>query len=466
MAETKSGIGAGIGEVTAVKENVVEVSFLEAMPFRHELLTLIEDPSVKLEVYSTTQEGTVYTLALSEVAKLYRGAKIRRTGEVITIPVGSAVNGRLINVFGDPQDKKPLKAVARRPIYTTAQPYTELKIYYDVLETGIKVIDFFTPFRKGGKIGIFGGSGVGKTVLLLELIHNVEFIKKTAAIFAGVGERIREGHELYEELQRTGVLNSVALIFGSMGDNPAIRFLTAYSAVRVAEEFRDKLGKNVLFFIDNMYRFAQAGNELAMLMNTIPSEDGYQATLTSEMASIHERLVSGKDKSITTIEAIYIPADDLLDQGVQAIYDYLDSAIVMSRNVYREGRLPAVDILASGSSALGPDEISPAHYEAALSAKSLIQQAESLDRIVSLVGEAELSDDDRVLYQRAKKVKNFMTQSFFVAEKQTGRPGKFVTLEQTVQGVQSILKGEVDNISEDHFMYIAGIEEAAPGGTK
>jgi len=458
-----------LGKIKSIKGHMIEVEFpVGEPPAVSTVLQLEKDPSVQMLVHKSSSERAFYCIAMSKLKHYTRGAKVVNSGQTLTIPVGARVLGRVMDVFGNPKDGGGEISTLREPIFQKPLEITEVSTKKEVLQTGIKVIDFFAPMIRGGKMGLFGGSGVGKTILLTEILHNIVEREEgdNVSVFAGVGERTREGHELYEELQRTGVLNSVALIFGSMGDNPAIRFLTAYSAVRVAEEFRDKLGKNVLFFIDNMYRFAQAGNELAMLMNTIPSEDGYQATLTSEMASIHERLVSGKDKSITTIEAIYIPADDLLDQGVQAIYDYLDSAIVMSRNVYREGRLPAVDILASGSSALGPDEISPAHYEAALSAKSLIQQAESLDRIVSLVGEAELSDDDRVLYQRAKKVKNFMTQSFFVAEKQTGRPGKFVTLEQTVQGVQSILKGEVDNISEDHFMYIAGIEEAAPGGTK
>jgi len=230
----------------------------------------------------------------------------------------------------------------------------------------------------------------------------------------------------------------------------------------MAEEFRDNLGKNVLFFIDNMYRFAQAGNELAMLMNTIPSEDGYQATLSSEMAEMHERLVSRGSDSITTVEAVYVPADDILDQGVQAIYDYLDSGIVLSRNVYREGKLPAVDILASGSSALSSEVIDFTHYGVALEAKTLLKKAESLDRIVSLVGESELSLDDKISYQRSRKLRNFMTQSFFVAEKQTGRPGKYVERKDTVLGVQGILRGDYDEISEDHFMFIGGVEEALP----
>jgi F-type H+/Na+-transporting ATPase subunit beta len=250
------------------------------------------------------------------------------------------------------------------------------------------------------------------------------------SVFCGVGERTREGHELFLELQKSQVLPYVSLMFGAMGESPSVRFLTAHAAATVAEYFRDDLGKNVLFFIDNMFRFAQAGNELSLLMNTIPSEGGYQATLASEMASIHERLVSTTRGDVTTIEAIYLPADDILDQGVQSIYDYLNSAIVLSRNIYQEGRFPAIDIMSSGSSALNPEVVTPLHYYVSVEAQSLMKKAESLERIVSLVGEAELSDEDKVTYQRVHKIKNFMTQSFTVTEEQTGRPGSYVPLGQ------------------------------------
>lgn len=457
-----------IGKIRSIKSHMIEVEFPTGeLPAVNSVLKLESRPEVQMLVNKSSGERAFFCIALSKLKNYVRGAKVVSSGQTLTIPVGEGVLGRVMDVFGAPKDGHGAIDGTLQPIFQDGLEFTEVSPEKKVLETGIKVIDFFAPMVKGGKVGLFGGSGVGKTILLTEILHNIVTVDKdNVSVFAGVGERTREGHELYEELERTGVLSSVALVFGSMGDNPAIRFLTGYSAARVAEEFRDKLGKDVLFFIDNMYRFAQAGNELSLLMNTIPSEDGYQATLTSEMASIHERLVSSKDRSITTIEAVYIPADDLLDQGVQAVYDYLDSSIVLSRNVYREGRLPAVDILSSGSSALGPDQIDKEHYEAVLEARSLLKKAESLDRIVSLVGEAELSDDDRVLYQRSKKIKNFMTQSFFVAEKQTGRPGKFVSIADTVKGVQTILKGEVDHISEDHFMYIGGISEAIPGGAK
>jgi F-type H+-transporting ATPase subunit beta len=370
-----------------------------------------------------------------------------------------------MNIFGEAIDGgAPIVSEDVRSIYKKSLEFSEVSAKQEVLETGIKIIDFFAPMVKGGKVGLFGGAGVGKTILLSEVLHNIVSLDKgnTVSVFAGVGERTREGQELHAELKRTETLPFVSLMFGSMGASPSERFLTGIAAVTIAEHFRDQLSKNVLFFIDNMYRFAQAGNELSMLMNTIPSEDGYQATLASEMAMVHERLISRENAAITTVEAIYVPADDILDQGVQAIYDYLDSAIVLSRDVYQEGRLPAVNILASGSAALNPETVDMTHYSVSLEATSLLKKAESLDRIVSLVGESELGEEDRIQYQRAKKLRNFMTQSFFVAEEHTGRKGKFVPLKTTVQDVQAILEGKYDEISEDHFMFIGAAEEAKP----
>jgi F-type H+-transporting ATPase subunit beta len=282
---------------------------------------------------------------------------------------------------------------------------------------------------------------------------------KGLSVFAGVGERIREGHELYETLEEKKVLQSVSLVLGTMGENPAIRFLTGYAAVTLAEYFRDNLKKNVLFFMDNIFRFAQAGNELSVLMNTIPSEDGYQATLTSEMTSIHERLISNKDNSITSIEAIYVPNDDILDQGVQAIFPYLDSSVVLSRSIYQESFLPAIDLLSSASANLNPETVGQLHCDVALKALSLLKEATSLERIVSLVGEAELSASDKLIYERAKKLRNFMTQNFFTTENQTGRKGSYVPRETTVADVNDLLSGKYDDISDDKFSYIGSLKE-------
>ncbi|MFA6981816.1 MAG: F0F1 ATP synthase subunit beta, partial [Patescibacteria group bacterium] len=334
-----------------------------------------------------------------------------------------------------------------------------------VLETGIKVVDVFCPIVEGQKTGLFGGAGVGKPVLLSEILHNIINKDKehTVSVFAGVGERTREGHELYHELKGNGTLPFVSLVYGSMGESPSVRYLTGLSAAAVAESFRDDLKKNVLFFIDNAFRFAQAGNELSLLMSGIPSEDGYQATLTSEMAHLHERLVSSENGKITTIEAVYVPADDLLDQAVQTVLGYLDTNIVLSRDVYREGIFPPVDILASGSNALNPEVVTPLHYNVSLQAKSLLQRAAALDRIVALVGESELGEEDRVLYKRARKLKNFMTQSFYVVKSQTGREGSYVETKRAVSDVKNILDGKYDNVPEDKFMNIGSLEDIKNG---
>jgi F-type H+-transporting ATPase subunit beta len=367
-----------------------------------------------------------------------------------------------MNIFGESIDGLgPIKKESEKPIYSEGLDYSEIIKRNDILETGIKVIDFFSPMTQGGKIGLFGGAGVGKTILLTEIIHNVIILrkKKGVSVFAGIGERIREGHELYETLAEKKVLPSVSLILGTMGENPAIRFLTGYSAVTLAEYLRDSLKKDVLFFIDNIFRFAQAGNELSVLMNTIPSEDGYQATLTSEMASLHERLVSNKDNSITSIEAIYIPNDDILDQGVQAVFPYLDSSVVLSRSIYQEGLLPAVDLLSTSSANLNPETVGQLHYDVALKALNLLKQAASLDRIVSLVGESELSPTDKLVYERAKKLRNFMTQNFFVTENQTSRKGSYVPRETTVTDVNDLISGKYDQITDDKFSFIGSIKE-------
>ncbi|MCA9397974.1 F0F1 ATP synthase subunit beta, partial [candidate division WWE3 bacterium] len=306
------------------------------------------------------------------------------------VPVGPEIFFFFLDIFGEAIDTKgEITTQDKKNIHQRIDHYKDVSVEKTILETGIKAVDFFAPIIKGGKVGFLGGSGVGKTILLTEMLHNIinKDRENTVSIFAGVGERTREGQELLEELDETGVLESVAMIFGGMGDNPSRRFLTGLAAASIAEYARDELEKNVLFFIDNMFRFAQAGNELAMLMNTIPSEDGYQATLASEIAEIHERLIPTQNAAITTIEAIYVPADDILDQGVQSIFDYLDSAIVLSRDVYQEGRLPAVDILSSDSSALSLDVVGVNHYTTALAARALLKSAQSLERIVSLVGE-------------------------------------------------------------------------------
>lgn len=454
------------GQIVAIRGQVVEVLFSKEQPRIHDTLLLAENKIITMEVYMSSGINSYLCLLLSPSNALYRGAKVISTGAPITIPVGKASLGRLLDVFGNPQDGlPPIKADATLPIYQHPPSYTALSTTQAVLETGIKVIDFFCPLLKGGKMGLFGGAGVGKTVLLTEIMHNILITSNnpSLSVFAGVGERVREGQELYEALKDAKVLPSVSLFYGQMGENSSIRFLTIFSALTLAEYFRDVLKKDVLFFVDNAFRFAQAGNELSLLMNTIPSEDGYQATLTSEMGAVHERLVSTQTNAISTIEAVYVPNDDILDQGVQSVLPYIDSSAVLSRSIYQEGRMPSLDILSSSSSALHPAVVGQEHYQTAIDAESLLKKAVALDRLVSLVGESELSNEDRLLYLRARKLKNYMTQNFFVTENQTGRRGQTVPLQTTVSDVKGILQGTYDNISEQKFLYIGTMQEAVNG---
>ncbi len=454
-------------KVISIKGQIVEIACTGAEPAIHDLLYLESDPEVQVTVYSSSGPSRYYCLLLTQSKFMSRGAILVNTGGPITMKLGTGVLGRVLDVFGTPRDGKgALQDVAdERSIYSEPPSYADISTHQEVLETGIKVVDFFSPILKGGKIGLFGGAGVGKTLLLTEIIHNIVQIGETdekgkkLSIFAGIGERTREGQELVESLAESGALPFTSLVFGPMGANPALRFLTGYSGVTLAEYFRDALKRDVLFFIDNVYRYAQAGNELSLLTNTIPSEDGYQAALNTEMAYLHERLSSTPTNTISTIETVYIPNDDILDQGVQAVFPYLDSIVTLSRQVYQEGRLPAIDLLTSTSSALNPDVVGKDHYDAVLEAQSLLKKSVSLEHIVSLVGESELSQEDQIAYRRAKKLRNFMSQSFFVAQQQTGRPGKFVPLKETIDNVSRILSGACDNLPEERLLYIGTIDE-------
>ena len=450
------------GRVHSVKGTVVEVEYREDRPARHELLTLEEDKSVALEVYSSLPNDIFTCICLSDPRKLYRGAKVIRTGDTLKVPIGNALLGRLVDIFGNPIDGAgPLPKTERQSVYREAPSYGDVDFKNEFMETGVKIIDFFTPVRKGGKIGVFGGSGVGKTVLLTEMMHNIAVFHKGVSVFTGIGERIREGHELYETLRETKVLPNVALIYGQMNESAAIRFRVGQTGVTIGEYFRDVEKKDVLFFIDNIYRFVQAGNEVSTLLSTIPSEDGYQATLAGEMGAFQERLVSTKESSITTVQAIYVPADDLSDSGVQAIVPYFDSVVTLSRGVYQEGRHPSVDILASSSSMAQPSIIGLEHYEALLEAEKLLKHYVYMERIVAIMGESELSVEDRTLFYRAKKLLNYMTQDLFVVADQSGKPGKYVKRDKVIQDVIAILGGHVDEVPEDAFLYIGDLSEVS-----
>lgn len=450
------------GKVIAIRGQIVEVMFEHDKPAIHDVIALKDDMSVLMEVYSSSGEHTFYCLVYRTSKLLYRGSVVINTGESFKIPVGDQLLGRAINIFGEPQDAGgPLTSTLSRSIFKKELNYSSIVVPDTILETGIKAIDFFAPIIKGSRVGLFGGAGVGKTILLTEIIHNIVVLHKdtSVSVFAGVGERAREGQELYQTLKASKVLQQVALIYGQMGENPVTRLRTAFGAVSLAEYFRDEEAKNVLFFVDNMYRFVQAGYELSMLMNTIPSEDGYQSTLLSEVASLQERLVSTTTGSMTSIEAVYIPSDDVTDYAVQTIFTYLSSQVVLSRQIYQEGRFPAVDLLASTSIALNREMVTKRHYDTLLASQNLLKNMANLERVVSLIGESELSETDKVVYKRGMILKNYMTQYFHVTESQTGKKGVYVPLEETIADVETILSGRHDDTPPETFLYIKSLKD-------
>jgi F-type H+-transporting ATPase subunit beta len=459
------------GRITSIKGQIIEVEFPEDKPNIHDIVIVEENPEIMMEVFTSASSTTFFCLAISSVTSLYRGTVVVNTEEPLKIPMGEEILGRVIDIFGKPIDGLgDLNATIRKPIFGKHVDFEHLASPSKILETGIKVIDFFAPILEGGKVGLFGGAGVGKTILLTEIIHNIVILhnildkKESVSVFAGVGERAREGQELFESLRDSNVLKNVSLLYGPMGENAVVRFRTAIAGIAISEYFRDISKKNVLFFIDNVFRFAQAGYELATLMDTIPSEGGYQPTLASEMALLHERLASTKDNSITTFEAVYVPSDDLTDLGVQSVFPYLDSNIVLSRSAYQEGRFPAVDVLSSTSGALNIEIVGKLHYDTYIQAQSLLKKALSLERIVSLIGQAELSAEDQTTYKRSQILKNYLGQNFFTVENQTGRKGSYITRAQTVQDVNNIVNGRYDSADPDRFMHVGLAEEAVKVG--
>ncbi len=461
--------------VKAIRGQVVALEAVGGSPQVHEVF---KSGEVLVQVYLMDDKAEVFGLILKGEKEIRKGMELKRTGKKLSMPVGKELLGRAVNMFGEPLDGKDLKIKEKQEIWRTDRiKPKDGKL--EVWETGIKVIDFFAPLVKGGKLGLFGGAGVGKTVLLTEIMQSV-FVQKghvkkenaiqqgpasklrfkngpyatdTVAVFAGVGERTREADELYDELKVKKVLDQTSLILGMMSQNAALRFTTAFAGVTVAEYFRDELNKNVLFFIDNVFRFAQAGSELTALTGVIPSEEGYQPTLGAEMAQFHERLVSSDNSVVSSIEAIYVPADDMLDQAVVAVQPYLTSVVALSRDVYQQGYMPAVDVLNSGSSALSKEVVGERHLTAVTEAKKVLKKASELERMVSLVGEAELSEENRQTYRRASLIKAFMTQPFRVVAEQTGVKGEQVRLKQTVIEVEKILKGQFDKTDPDKLMF-------------
>lgn len=446
------------GTITSISSSVAEVHVPLDPPQLHDVLVHAQDPTQKLEVVASKDAQTFVAYILTNPEAFKRGDQVTNTNLALHVPVGQEVLGRVLNVFGEPQDGQPLQTNQQRAIYHHTSPSIESTPVPDqLMETGIKVIDFFAPLLRGGKMGLIGGAGLGKTMLLTELINNIVLTDKDTggdiSVFSAVGERSREADELLYNVKEAGVLDKTVMVVGQMGENPAIRFRTAAAAATIAEHFRDN-GKNVLFFMDNMYRYAQAGYELATLMQTLPSEDGYQPTIPSEVGGLHERLTSSTDASITTVEAIYLPSDDMTDYSVRSVMEYLDSYIVLSRDVYQSGRLPAVDVLQSQSSALHTAIVGEEHFELYLQAKHVLEQAQKVERIVSLVGLAELSQENQTIYTRAELLKNYMTQSFTVAENQSGRKGLFIPLKQTLAEVGQILQGAHDTREPTSLRFI------------
>jgi F-type H+-transporting ATPase subunit beta len=429
-----------IGQITSIRGLVCEVEVVGARPEPKELLVLADHPEVFLEVATYPNPYTARCINLAGSAEVRRGAAVMSANGTISVPEGPGVLGRILDAFGQPIDGKgPIKATKRRSIYQIAPNTDGVGGKPELLETGIKVIDFFTPFVKGRKIGIIGGAGVGKTVLTMELIHNIAKDDTKLAMFVGIGERIREGHELVETLKERGILEKTVMLMGQMHETPAMRSLVGISAATVAEYFRDDEKRDVLVFVDNIYRFVQASNELATTMGTMPSEGGYQATLFSDLRRLQDRLTSNANGSITSVQAIYIPADDLSDPAVQEIAQQLDSTVVLSRAVAESGVRPAVDLVRTVSSLLSPEIVGDRHYVLATQVQSILQKYESLKNIVAIIGQSELSPDERRDFERAKKIVQFFSQEFFVAESLTGRQGQYFTREDTLRGIEEIL---------------------------
>ncbi len=453
-----------IGKIIQIFVPVVDVEFPESAGLPALLNALVierTDGALVLEVARHLEPCKVRAVALSSTDGLSRGDEVQDTGAPISVPVGREVLGKIFNVLGAPLDEasKGTAFKTRWPIHRAAPSLASQSTKTEVFETGIKVIDLLAPFIKGGKVGLFGGAGVGKTVLLMELIRNVAEESGGFSVFAGVGERTREGNDLYGEMKESGVINKTALVFGQMNEVPGARLRVVLSGLTMAEYFRDEERKDVLLFIDNIFRFSQAGSEVSTLLGRLPSAVGYQPTLGSEMGELQERITSTKEGSITSVQAIYVPADDITDPAPAATFAHLDSTIVLSRALTEIGIYPAVDPLASSSTALTPVIVGSEHYETARKVQQILQRYKELQDIIAILGLEELSDEDKLLVHRARKIQKFLSQPFFVAETFTGRAGKFVGLAQTIKDFQAIISGKYDDKPEDFFYLKGSLEE-------
>jgi F-type H+-transporting ATPase subunit beta len=464
----------GTGKVVQVLGNVVDVEFsLETLPnINTALRTTIEgvdgaSHELTLEVQGELGNNQVRCLAMGGTEGMVRGAEVRDTGAPITVPVGEATLGRIFNVLGKAIDSdKPVAASAMHPIHRQAPKVDEQDPTTVMFETGIKVVDLMAPYVRGGKVGLFGGAGVGKTVLIQELIRNIAAEHGGYSVFTGIGERTREGNDLWLEMKHSGVLEKTALVFGQMDEPPGVRLRVGLTGVTMAEYFRDDQGKDVLLFIDNIFRFMQAGSEVSALLGRMPSAVGYQPTLASEMGALEERITSTRKGSITSVQAVYVPADDLTDPAVATTFAHLDATTVLSRSISDKGIYPAVDPLGSTSRLLEPRFVGDEHYQVARRVQETLQRYKDLQDIIAILGVEELSEDDKVIVNRARRIQRFLSQPFHVAEAFTGRPGKYVPLKETIAGFKELVEGKLDDLPEQAFYMCGNIDEAKANAEK
>ncbi len=456
-----------VGEITQVRGPVVDVFFPNGeLPRIYNAVEIDferEGQPVKLicEVQQHLGDKRVRTVAMDSSEGLVRGMAAIDTGSPITVPVGDAVLGRILNVIGEPVDEKPAPETDERwPIHRPAPSLTDMDVTPHIFETGIKVVDLLAPYAKGGKVGLFGGAGVGKTVIIMELIHNIAQHHGGVSVFGGVGERTREGNDLFTEMSESGVIKQTALVYGQMNEPPGARMRVGLSALTVAEYFRDVKHQDVLLFIDNIFRFTQAGSEVSALLGRMPSAVGYQPTLATEMGALQERITTTKDGSITSVQAIYVPADDLTDPAPATAFLHLDATTVLNRQISELGIYPAVDPLASTSRSLDPAIVGQEHYDVAREVQRILQRFKELQDIIAILGMEELSAEDKLTVSRARKLQRFLSQPFFVGEVFTNIPGKYVKLADTIRGFKEICEGKHDDLPEQAFLYVGGIEEA------
>lgn len=450
------------GVITQIIGPVVDAQFdATTLPAIYNALELqLNNQKLVLEVQQHLGDGQVRAVAMSSTDGLQRGVEVVDTGAPISVPVGEEVLGRIFNVTGDNVDgQAQVKTKTRLPIHRPAPSFSEQETKAEIFETGIKVIDLIAPFLRGGKVGLFGGAGVGKTVLIQELIRNIAAEHGGYSVFTGVGERTREGNDLYEEMKDSGVINKTAMVFGQMNEPPGARQRVALSGLTMAEYFRDQEGKDVLFFVDNIFRFSQAGSEVSALLGRIPSAVGYQPTLATEMGALQERITSTNKGSITSVQAVYVPADDYTDPAPAATFAHLDSTIALERALAEQALFPAVDPLASSSRALDPIIVGQEHYDVAVGVQKVLQRYKELQDIIAMLGMEELSDEDKLTVTRARKIQRFLTQPFFVGEAFTGREGRYVSIKDTVKGFKEILDGKHDSKPEQSFYMVGTIDE-------